>query len=102
LSQGVIENKYFWREKQNRHFDLAKTFHKLNTKANSFNKWLLDRGIFTQKLSRPPKGPKQIFSNIGFIVFKRSDFAMQFQRCNRKINPSLWGCDILQEVTNIG
>ena len=48
--------------------------------------------ISIQKLTIAPFRQTNIFSNIHFIVFKRSRFATQFQCSNRSINSSL--CEI--------
>ena len=54
-----------------------------------FKKWVLGMSIFTQNLTWPPLRRKKIFSNIGFIVFKRTGFATPFQRNNR-FWPHFW------------
>ena len=48
-----------------------------------FKKWVLGMSIFAQNLTRTPLRRKKLFSNIGFIVFKRTGFETSFQRNNR-------------------
>jgi hypothetical protein len=46
--------------------------------------WLFFISVYpaTENLLAPPKGEQNLFSNIGFIILKRTGFATRFQSSN--------------------